>query len=181
MSKKTYTTAAVIIPPTSLWPPIQAIRQEYDRHVKRWMPHITLIYPFRPREELATVAEQFSLRCQNIEPFRVKLVAFSFFQHRRENYTLWLIPEPKKGLVQLQTTLWSMVPDCDDVRKHKDGSTPHLSVGQVQGRTAMLKLQEALQSAWQPLSFMAHEVSLIWRGELPEDVFRVAHRIRLGK
>jgi hypothetical protein len=39
---------AAIIPPEYVWGPIQAIRQEHDSEVGRWMPHITLIYSFLP-------------------------------------------------------------------------------------------------------------------------------------
>ncbi len=47
---KTPTSAVVWIPPDSALPTIQAIRRRYDRHLQRWMPHVTLLYPFRPRE-----------------------------------------------------------------------------------------------------------------------------------
>lgn len=61
-SPKTHKTAVVLIPPEECWPPIQAIRQEHDRHVRRWMPHMTMIYPFRPKEQFATMAELFCTR-----------------------------------------------------------------------------------------------------------------------
>ncbi len=48
MAGVTYTTGLVVIPPEAAWPPIQAIRAEHDRKLRRWMPHITLIYPFLP-------------------------------------------------------------------------------------------------------------------------------------
>ena len=48
---RTYSTAVVLVPPQDVWPEIQAIRQQYDRHFDRWMPHITLLYPFRSRED----------------------------------------------------------------------------------------------------------------------------------
>ena len=41
-------TATVIIPPECVWGPIQAIRQKHDSEVGRWMPHVTLTYPFLP-------------------------------------------------------------------------------------------------------------------------------------
>ena len=47
MPNKTHTTAVVLIPPESVQPPIQAIRSVHDRNFLRWMPHITLLYPFR--------------------------------------------------------------------------------------------------------------------------------------
>ena len=56
MSQKTHTTAAVLIPPEDVWGPIQAIRREHDRQFRRWMPHITLLYPFRPREQFPQYA-----------------------------------------------------------------------------------------------------------------------------
>ena len=54
-AKKTHKTAVVIIPPEDVWDPIQKIREKYDRQFRRWMPHITLIYPFRPFEEFERV------------------------------------------------------------------------------------------------------------------------------
>src|SRR5690242_9503975 len=50
MPVKTHHTAVVAIPPPEVWEPLQAIRRQHDRNVHRWMPHITLLYPFMPRE-----------------------------------------------------------------------------------------------------------------------------------
>jgi 2'-5' RNA ligase len=180
MSKKTHTTAVVLIPPAGIWESIQVIRREHDRHIRRWMPHITLLYPFRPREELAWLAEQFSAVCGRLEPFRVELVEMRFFRHRRESYSLWLSPEPKEVLARLQALLGNIVPDCDDVTHNRDGFTPHLSVGQVRGERQMFMLKEALQTIWQPIAFTAYEISLIWRRDPPDDVFRIGQTVRLG-
>jgi RNA 2',3'-cyclic 3'-phosphodiesterase len=180
VQRKTFTTAVVLIPPSEVQPAIQAMRQVHDRHFKRWMPHITLVYPFRPRHEFDQLAERFAAACEAIEPFQVELVEMRFFQHRRDSFTLWLAPEPKEALIRLQAILGSVVPDCDDVVRHRDGFTPHLSTGQVRGERQMLALQRILQAAWQPIAFTAHEVSLIWRGEPPDDVFRVGQAVRLG-
>ena len=48
---KTPKTAIVIIPPEDCQEPIQRIRLSHDRSVRRWMPHITLVFPFRPVED----------------------------------------------------------------------------------------------------------------------------------
>src|SRR5688572_10979414 len=98
MAMKTHTTAVVLIPASESWGPIQAIRLAHDRHVRRWMPHITLLYPFRPRAEFAGLAERFSTVCSSVEPFRVELAEMRFFRHRRESFTLWLAPEPSSAL-----------------------------------------------------------------------------------
>jgi 2'-5' RNA ligase len=180
MQRKTFTTAVVLIPPIEVQPAIQAFRQVHDRHFKRWMPHITLLYPFRPRPEFDQLAARFAVACEVIEPFRVELAELRFFRHRRDSFTLWLAPEPREALVRLQAILGSVVPDCNDVAKHRDGFTPHLSVGQVWGERQRLALQQELQQAWQPLTFTAHEISMIWRGEPPDDVFRIGQTVRLG-
>ena len=58
---KTHKTAAVIIPPRDVWGPIQQIRRQHDRKIRRWMPHITLIYPFCEPSHFQSVAEETAL------------------------------------------------------------------------------------------------------------------------
>jgi 2'-5' RNA ligase len=105
---------------------------------------------------------------------------FRFFHHGHQRYTLWLAPEPTEPVIALQTALWQVVPDCDETRKHKHGFTPHLSVGQVRGKAQMEQLCKKLQSQWQPLTFTVKKISLIWRNQPPDDVFRVGRNVQLG-
>ena len=180
MPKKTYTTAVVLIPPEEIWEPIQAIRRTHDRHVSRWMPHITLIYPFRPRAEFDDLAGAFSSACQSLEPFHIQLADMRAFRHRRDSFTIWLAPEPREPLARLQKLIEAVVPDCNDVSGRRDGFTPHLSVGQTRSEGEMSRLTEVFRTTWQPLTFMADEISLIWRGEPPDDVFRKGQSVQLG-
>lgn len=177
---KTYQSAVVVVPPARLWPPIQIIRERYDRHVARWMPHITMIYPFRPREAFEGLALQFSRACRDIEPFEIDLAHFHSTEHNFGSYTIWLAPEPDEKLIWLQTMLQGLVPDCDDIIKRYGEFMPHLSVAQAPGKMEALKLKQLLQENWQSLSFTLCEVSFIWRGGPPDDVFRVIKRIGLG-
>ena len=180
MTGKTYKTAVVIIPPLEIWPSIQAIRQKHDRHFRRWMPHITLLYPFLPRSLFPSVAEQLACVCARLQPFQIELAQFRFFHHGRSGYTLWLAPEPHETLAELQTTLWQVVPKCDDVRRYGRGFTPHLSVGQARKENTMKQLLLELQGAWRSICFSMSAISLIWRNDPPDDVFRVEHTIELG-
>ena len=183
MTTKTYQTAVVLIPPEDLWEPIQAIRREHDRQFRRWMPHVTLLYPFRVREQFDEVEPVLREAGRRVEPFQVRLGEFRHFGHGRSKYTLWLAPKPRDAMVRLQAALQSAVPDCDDASRHSNGFTPHLSVGQVRGADALANLQDDLQAAWTAqgeLSFVAREVALIWRGSPPDDVFRVDRNIPLG-
>ena len=181
MSAKTHQTAVVLIPPEECWGPIQAIRARHDRQYRRWMPHVTLLYPFRPREQFEAVERRLREACRSIPPFQVQLLEFRHFRHGRGRFTLWLAPEPEEAAVRLQAALESAVPDCDDVSRHGAGFTPHLSVGQMEGYEALAGLQTSLQAGWQPLTFTALTVSLIWRGRPPDDVFQVDRDLPLGQ
>jgi 2'-5' RNA ligase len=143
------------------------------------MPHITLLYPFRPRSEFDVLVEAFAQVCSCLSPFEVEMADLRWFQHR-SSYTVWLAPEPQDAFVNLQAALWRIVPDCDDVCQHRGGFTPHLSVGQVRGRGALRRLLAELQSAWTPIRFCASEIRLIWRNDPPDDVFRFGPCVKLG-
>ena len=179
MADKTHKTALVIIPPKEVWEPVQAIRREHDKQFKRWMPHITLLYPFFPKPQFTTATGQLAPVGWDIAPFEVTLASFDTFQQGRGNFSLWLRPEPKEALVNLQTKLWQAVPAYSETRSFEGGFTPHLSVGQVNGRGAKSALLKRLQADWQPLTFRVDAVSLISRGAPPNDTFQVDRRIVL--
>ena len=119
--KKVYTSACVIIPPKEIWDPIQKIRRQYDRQIHRWMPHITLLYPFCPKMEFNDLEKKFINLCSYIKSFEIIFGEFKYFHHRHQNFTIWLNPEPYILINHLQAELLKVVPDCDDVNKHKNG------------------------------------------------------------
>ncbi|MFN3134443.1 MAG: 2'-5' RNA ligase family protein [Candidatus Kryptonium sp.] len=172
-AKKTHKTAVVIIPPKDVWNPIQKIREKHDRQFRRWMPHITLIYPFRPFEEFEKIYGEFENICRESNSFEVELAEFKFFRHYGGNYTIWLAPQPSDEIVKLQEKLQAIVPDCDDVRRFEGGFTPHLSVGQVKGEDRLKNLLIEFQSSWKPVKFSVNSIFFIWRDDPPDDIFRV--------
>jgi 2'-5' RNA ligase len=177
---KTHKTAVVIIPPGDLWKPIQALRQQYDRHFLRWMPHITLLYPFRPSASFHQVTPLLARACRLIKPFEVQLRRFNFFKHARQNATCYLAPEPAGPLIALHQMLLSTVPDCDDVARFAGGFVPHLSLGQTRSQN-VAALCDQWQASWQPLSFTLEQVHVIWRNDPPDDIFRVGPILSMGK
>ena len=180
MDAKTHKTAVVLIPPEDVWEPIQAIRRQHDRQVRRWMPHVTLLYPFRPRGEFDAAAGPLGRACRTVDPFEVELRELRWFAHGRRSFTMWLAPEPAEAVCALQEVLWQVVPDCHEVRRLPGGFTPHLSVGQVRDRRKLRQLVASLESAWRPIRFRVEAVSLIWRGDPPDDVFRIDRQMPLG-
>jgi len=161
---KTPNTAVVLIPPQELWEPIQAIRRIYDLHVDRWMPHVTLLFPFVPAERFAQAEPDLDAACRAVPAFRMRLARFDYFQGPK---TTWLDPEPAATVRALQAALQSVFPDFNDVSRFPGGYRPHLSVGQ-----GPPTLPAKLQAEWKPLEFEAREVALI-RREGPDDPFRV--------
>lgn len=177
---KTHTTAVVLIPPHDVWGPIQRIRGEYDRHVQRWMPHITLLYPFRPQHAFDEAAAVCRAACAGRECFRVTLSRFRRFRHGARSFTLWLEPRPTGPFTDLHALPCQRLPDCNDSGSLRGGFTPHLSVGQARSRGEVREFAATVGADWQPLSFTAREICLIARGAPPEDVFEVKRRIPLG-
>ena len=176
---KTYKTAVVIIPPEDLWAPIQALRQQYDRHIRRWMPHITLLYPFRPLVEFERAAPILARACVKKAPFEVRLQRFAFFTHSRRSATFYLVPEPAAAIKALHQALLDEVPDCNDVALFAGGFTPHLSLGQARSRN-IGEFCRRWQATWRPLAFTLKQVHVIWRNDPPDDIFRVGPVLSLG-
>ncbi|WP_375758346.1 poly(A) polymerase [Corallococcus exercitus] len=165
-------TALVLIPPDDVWGPIQALRKKHDAKFLRWMPHVTLLYPFVPEEDFETAEALLVDALQGIEPFEVTLSTFGHFEHRA-NATAWLRPDaqPSSALAALHARLVAALPEC--ATSAHGGFTPHLSVGQLplSGDTAQTLAE--WQRSWRPLKFRVGELCLIRRkGDTPFEVIR---------
>ncbi|MYG00490.1 2'-5' RNA ligase family protein [Candidatus Poribacteria bacterium] len=179
MSDKTHTTAVVLIPPESIQTPIQNIRKIHDRNYIRWMPHITLLYPFTPRNKFQEVIPTLAKVAQQIIPFSVTFASFNAFRHRK-SCTLFLVPEPKNVIVELHRKLSQQLPVYDDTARFSGGFNPHLSVGQFQHRD-INDAQQRLQNEWEPIQYEVDSMSLIYRSTETNDMFVVAENFYFSK
>ena len=177
---KSHRTAVIVMPPVEIWDPIQAIRERHDKHIRRWMPHVNVLYPFAPHRELETRTEELERACAEIEPFEIALTGFRHFHHGRGKYTIWLLPEPDGPLQELAKHLTDRFPGFEDQFRHENGFTPHLSVGQFRGFEAVRRFKEKHASRWKPLRFMVEALYVIEREDPPEDVFRLFATAWLG-
>jgi poly(A) polymerase len=175
-------TAVVLIPPDAVWEPIQALRRKHDSKFNRWMPHVTLLYPFLPEESFDEAEALLAEALLGMKPFEVTLTGFHHFEHRA-NVTAWLRPEdqPHGALKALHAALEQAMPECDEQgRKSERGFTPHLSVGQLprSGAADITRTLAGWEKHWRPLTFEARDVCIIRRkGDTP---FEVVRRIPLG-
>ena len=178
---KVFTSAVVIIPPKDKWEPIQEIRRQYDSQIKRWMPHINLIYPFRPERFFKELSIKLEKECSDISSFHLTLREIKFFSHGKRNYTIWLAPEPRDLISILQDKILKIVPDCDYFIKNQNGYISHLSLGQITGSKDQLKkMLVHLQKEWIPLSFYVNTISLISRKPNKNSRFQVVNEIKLN-
>ncbi|MFW9783061.1 MAG: 2'-5' RNA ligase family protein [Candidatus Heimdallarchaeota archaeon] len=178
---KVYYSAVVIIPPEEKLNAIQEIRKQYDRNIDRWMPHITLLYPFRPPTQYEIIEELFTNVCETVSPFEISLKNFHYFSHGRQRYTLWLNPEPNSMIIKLQAKLLKIVPDCNDVNNYENGFKPHLSVGQVGGKDEIRKVINNLQSEWVQVKFILNKVFFISRKKNKMSKFKISKQFPFKK
>ena len=174
---KTHLSAVVVVPPKEVWEPIQAIRRAHDKQFRRWLPHVTLLYPFAPKRDFNKVLPELAQVGWAHRPFTLTFASFGSFRHGRD-YTLWLEPDPAAPLIALQAALTQALPTFGDTGSFKGGFTPHLSVGQTD-KAKLERLKRDLQANWQPLTFTVSELALISRKDPPNDIFQIDQRIRL--
>ena len=176
---KVYTSAVVIIPPQEKWASIQEIREKYDRNINRWMPHITLVYPFRPESEYLNLERVYSEKCIYIKQFEISLRKFNFFTHGKESFTIWLDPEPSDSIITLQAKILEIAQDCNDVNKFKNGYKPHLSLGQIKWKSKLDKVINKLRKNWKEVNFLLDKVHFISREQNKMSKFEIVKSISL--
>jgi 2'-5' RNA ligase len=170
----------VLIPPEDLWEPIQRIRRLHDPNVKRWMPHVTLLYPFVPHDDLADAADKVARVALGHRPFEIELARFTSFSHSSGKVTLWLEPAPREPIDRLEADLQAEFPNCDDVLHFRGGFVPHLSVGFFVERSASRIVRDEVERTWAALAYTQAHVSVIARSGLEREPFKVVASLPLG-
>jgi len=143
------------------------------------MPHITLLYPFAPKEQFSNIIPKLVNASARVSSFHLTFRRFSHFRHRR-SCTIFLVPEPEQRVKALCAVLTEAFPEYNDTSQYPGGYHPHLSVGQFRANK-VLQEQRILQSGWNSIECDVTRVSLIYRSPETNERFVEANRFSLSK
>lgn len=161
----THKSALCIIPNKSVWASIQPIREKYDEQVKRWMPHINIVYPFCPECEFDEVES--ILEISNIEDdfFKslikkeIKVDSIDYFT-QKDKIVVWMKPKDDPMWQKLYDRLQELFP------KHlkKKKFVPHLTIAQYRGDMDKFNnFMSIIKGNFKPFTFTIDNFSLISR------------------
>ena len=119
-------TALALVPPASLWGPLQALRQIHDDRISRWPPHVNLLFGFVDEDRFPAALARLAPLAASLEPAELELSRVERFAQRKET-VLWLAPEPVEAVTKLQAELVTVFPGCAEERRF----TPHLTLGRL--------------------------------------------------
>jgi 2'-5' RNA ligase len=130
---------------------VKPFRDRYDPSAAAGVPaHITLLYPFKPPNEIDAVVLDNLRRCfAGFAPFEFRLASI-----RRFPDAIYLTPEPDEPFRQLTLAIWRQYPEAPPYGGKWSDIIPHLSVA------AQLTDEQLLQ-------WIADDLAQTCQGHLP--------------
>jgi 2'-5' RNA ligase len=188
-SHLSYKSALVLLPPSTIWPPIQSLREKHNRCFKCWLPHINLIYPFvaSPSINICAILSRIKSAVGNTPdhgPFNLQLNQSAHFQRPKDSATVYLTVsgDETEKVKSLQRALQQEFAECAaDTRVF----VPHLSIGQAKTSRAIEVLKREIESTVKPFAQTEECWSLdflvdrIVEREGSNDPFRVVDEVLL--
>jgi 2'-5' RNA ligase len=143
---------------------VKPFRDRHDPAAAEGMPaHITLLYPFKPPEEIDATVQGGLRQCfTGFAPFPFALAETRRFES--PDAVLYLAPEPAEPFCVLTSAIWQCHPEAPPYGGRHADIIPHLSVARVEGRRQLdaiaLRFAPAA-AAMLPIRARAAEVALM--------------------
>ncbi|MHB1293857.1 MAG: 2'-5' RNA ligase family protein [Anaerolineae bacterium] len=147
------TTAIDLLPPREIAGFADRYRRLYARqHFARVPPHVTLLYPFVPFDDLQAAYETLQQVCLETPAPCLRVTEFGVFE---ATLRLFLRVEPAEALQDVQLKLLARFPHCQPENRRYGGLVPHITVGHFRDREELYAAYEPLQSVRLDYAFVA--------------------------
>jgi 2'-5' RNA ligase len=161
--KMNYSTALVVIIPVEFHDSINFWRSQYDKAYPRWMPHITLYYPFAPVDQFPDVAGRIQAAVRGFGSFELNFNQVSHFPQKNKS-TIHLRVENDTKLQELFND--HIKPALPEIKLSHPTFVPHLTLAQTDKRNTnqmVNQIQEYFQD--KNMKMTVNEIYLINRSE----------------
>ena len=140
---------------------VKPFREAHDPSAAVGVPaHITLLYPFKPPDEIdAAVLDGLTGCFAGVPPFD-----FRFETTRRFPQTLYLVPEPAEPFRRLTRAIWQRHPETPPYGGRHPDIVPHLSLADRVDAATLDRVEAAFSQAARgalPLRAHAADVALL--------------------
>jgi hypothetical protein len=157
---------------------VKPFRDQYDPSAAFGMPaHITLLYPFKPPNEIDEVTLNNLRRCfARFAPIQFSLSAIRRFPVE----VLYLAPEPDEPFRQLTLAIWDQYPETPPYGGKWPAIVPHLSVAYLADEQKLSGITNDFVQASQrklPIRATASEVALM---DNPSGRWQIRAKLSLG-
>lgn len=170
--------ALVLLPPQSIWEQIDAIREQHDAQIVRWMPHLRLLHPFKKPEEFEDILPAVREVARSLEPLSLTLTDVRYFTHPSGKGSLWLAPEPADAVIAVYQAFQKEFPEFSQEHRFEKGFVPHIIVGQTRTHKQARRISMELSKDWKPLPISIGSAALVGRDY--SGPMRVVHEIPFG-
>jgi len=180
---KVHTSTVALVPPETLWPPIQAARIALrDKGLYRWPPHINLLYPFVPEADFPAAVAALSPALDEIDPTIISLDALGVFGGRRRGvlYAHCSSPTQTEALQTIQAALQAAAPHCND-QQRQGVFTPHMTLSHFSSREDAAAAKEELVQSWTAVTFNVDECIHVMRRLGGNGQFERSCSLRFGR
>jgi len=170
-------TALVLVVPEAQ-PLVGAFRARHDAAAvaRRVPPHVTVLVPFVPPEELSDlVLSELRAHAAGLDAFDADVTHVSTFSGH-----VWLAPAPRDNFLALIRRTYARFPEYPPYGGDHPDPEPHLTVGQADSPPALAAVAasaERVLGPGLPLSFRVDALTLIREGS--DGVWRTVERCPL--